>query len=410
MYLTMEDSTLIRISAYIRDELASLQDQAPKEMSGHIVNPVAGLPYAQNTGCAALVFATEHCRTNDSTWMFRAQKAVTALKRQSIHIGLDEPKWYRPGWENHRGSLFATGTLLDSYWRTLDLLGQQDDEQGMLQLLNYLSSCLIKPGLFAHDSIQPGHVPAAVQNTSAIALYLMEMVALQLGNNVDPILKQRDITLHFLLKGQRKDGFWPYIYPGTKQQLVYQSRGLRGLVLYTPYIRRYFFKHGDESIYFGDAVHHCLVLHYLAKSIDLRRSTLAWEQTLSTAWKWTREHLIETEYSGLRFDFDWEPIPHFFRWGNFRDTSTYFLILATLPILTRLSIIAESECKKVANGILIHIEKRLLDGQRFATSISPYEGADHIIRFILPRVGEASAWKGALLSEFALNHCNPEHV
>jgi hypothetical protein len=141
----------------------------------------------------------------------------------------------------------------------------------------------------------------------------------------------------------------------------------------------------------------------LAKSISLRRSILTWDKTLIKGWAWIHEHLVETEYGGLRFDFEWEPVPYSFRWGNFRDTSTYFLILATLPILTCLGITTEEECQRLSKGILVHVEERLLDGQRFSTSVLPYEGPDRIIRFVLPRVGEASAWKGALLAEYVLH-------
>ena len=108
-----------------------------------------------------------------------------------------------------------------------------------------------------------------------------------------------------------------------------------------------------------------------------------------------------TDDGALRFDFNWELVPSGFRYCNFRDTSTYFLILAMLPLLAELGV--EENGHKISAGLLLHIERSLLQGKAAITSIKPYESSNDVLRWILPRVGEASAWKGALLAEFVLS-------
>lgn len=389
--------SLLTVWSRVRDELALLQDRAPDEACGQVINPISGMVYAQNTACAALVFATEYVRTHENVWLIRSQRAVSALRGQGIHAGVDEPKWYRLGWENNRGSLFTTGTLLDSYWKALAILDQDDVECGMLDLMRYVGKCKIGDGLYAHDLIQPGHLPHAVQNTSAIALYLMEEVASRSKSLSPGTMRDRDASIQLLLKGQRKDGLWPYSYPGMRQQVVFHHKSL-GFLRYIPFLRRSFFPGGDISIYFGDAVHHCLVLYYLMQSINLRSPAFPWRKWIMRGWMWVRHHLVSTEDDSVRFDFDWEPTPGGFRWGNFRDTSTYFLILAVLPLLERFGFV--EDCEYISEGILNHVAQKLLDNIQFKTSIRPYEGSDTIVKYILPRVGEASAWKGALLADF----------
>jgi hypothetical protein len=396
------DRACHRIWSSIRDELVALQDKAPDNTPGQVVNPITGLVYLQNTSCAALVFATEYVRSGESRWLSRAQFALDSLSKVDIYCGVDEPKWDRLGWHYNRGSLFVTGTLLDTYLRALGLLGQDVRENaGLFRVLRYLETCRIAPGLFAHDSVPSRQKPPSVQNINAIALYLMESVTSRTSSNQDAFLAERDATLRFLLRGQRSDGFWPYVYPGALQQITFQHSFIRRSVRYVPVARRYFLKQGDASIFFGDGVHHCLVLYYLVKSIALRQPNALWSDAVARGWAWICRHLVHTEGQGIGFDFDWEPIPTGFRYANFRDTSTYFLILALLPLLAGLGII-EEDYRRISTGFCAHIERNLLHGHAFPTSIRPYEGAQESMGFILPRVGEASAWKGALLAEFLI--------
>ena len=398
------DSALINIWSRIRDELAQLQDLAKNEFTGQVVNPISGSVYSQNTGCAALVFVTEYIRNGDSLYLLRARRALESLQQIDVHSGLAEPKWNRIGWHNNRGSLFTTGTLLDVIWKTQNLLGNEASKEDLLPLLHYLETCKISPGLYSHDSVNAGQNQSCVQNTTAIALYLTEEIAIRNVELQNALIKDCNVTLHSLLKGQRDDGFWSYVFPDALQRTIHRFPRVRSFVSHLPIVRRYFLVSGDSSIFFGDAVHHCLVLYYFTKSLCVRQqpSSLS-TQAVIRGWNWIENFLLETDYGGLRFDFSWEPTPTVFRYANFRDTSTYFLILAMLPLLVDLGIASREDYHRISNGILIHVERKLLQDTDSATSIKPYEGPDAVLKWILPRVGEASAWKGALLAEFILS-------
>jgi len=400
----MANAALLRIWLRIRGELVSLQEKAPFEQKGQVVNPISGMVYAQNTGAAALVFATEYVKTGVPEWLSRARLSLESLLKTKVYFGLDEPKWNRLGWHNYKGSMFATGTLLDAFWRAQDLLRDSDDEEDFRPLLKYLETCRIRQGLFTHDSFNPGQVPIPIQNTTAIALYLMEVVAARAVGSRVKLRNECDSTLESLIKGQRADGLWPYTYPFPMQRITSRFPVVWPFLRHIPILRRYLLGIGDESILFGDTVHHCLVLYYLVKSITLRQQAKGiWEQTVNQGWDWIRRNLVNVGNGELTIDFGWEPLSSTFRYANFRDTSAYFLILATLPLLVELDVVNKCDYHKISSGILVHVEQHLFNSKDYPTSIKPYEGPDEILRYILPRVGEASAWKGALLAEFILS-------
>lgn len=396
-------SPLIRIWARIRDELAAHQDMAQDERCGAVVNPISGAVYSQNTACAALVFAAEYVQQGDQVWLSRADRAINSLNGEKVLMGVDEPKWNRLGWQNNRGSLFATGTLLDALWNAKCILRMETKEEGQALLLDYLKTCKIKSGQYSHDSIVKGHTSVPVQNVTAIALYILESIASRSPEPGGDIIEECRHVTDSLIRGQREDGFWPYTCPDPVQRLTFRFPAMRPIVKNIPLIRRYVIGVGDGSILFGDAVHHCLVLFYFAKCTGMHHQHSSFsKQSLKKGWNWIQEHLVEYEDGKVRFDFDWEPIPTGFRHANFRDTSTYFLILAMLPTLTRFDVVSEEDCRRICNGMLLHIESCLLQDTTFPTCIKPYEGPDEVLKWILPRVGEASAWKGALLAEYML--------
>ena len=399
-----EESVLRPIWSRIVDELAFHQDLAPDELRGQLVNPISGSIYTRDTAFAAQVFATEYHRTKDEKWLSRAKAALDSLLEMDIYGGLDEPIWNRRGWHYNKGSLATTGMLLDAVWEAMSLLDCKHEGEQWWRLFRYLEGCLVGPGLFAHDSVKPGRNPPAVQNTTAIALYLLEYAASKVGDDNDTVLRERDLALLSLFKGQRIDGFWPYIYPGTMRQFVFRFSFMRTLVRRIPVVRGYVFR-GDRSVFFGDAVHDCLVFYYLVKSILLREPDYPYVSVIDRGWEWICSHLVETSAGGLRFDFDWEPKPMGPRYCNFRETSTYFLILATLPLLARIGVIGD-EFHDIASGLLTHIESSLLENEGTFPGIKPYEGPVEVLRNILPRVGESVAWKGGCLCQLVLEEAS----
>jgi hypothetical protein len=160
---------------------------------------------------------------------------------------------------------------------------------------------------------------------------------------------------------------------------------------------------GDRSIFFGDAVHHGLVLYYLLKSMTLDENiTRAKLETATKGWEWTRDKLVATSDGGYCFDFQWEPVPDAPRYCNFRETSTYFLILGSLPYLQKFSILSTRERQDIQDRLLTHIGARLQEPKGTFPCIKPYEGSIEIVRNILPRVGESVAWKGSCLCHLVL--------
>lgn len=394
-------SPLFRIWSRITAELAIHQDGAPEEFTGQVVNPISGAVSSQDTACAAQVFATEYHRTGNEDWLLRARAALRSLEEQNAYSGLDEPRWDPIGWHFDEGSLYVTGTVLDAVWgaRSLsDLLsGLGNDQDHWISLMRYLERCLHGPGRFAHNVVKPGTRPADVQNTTAIALYLLEYAAAEGGFSDSPLMEERDRAYRHLMNGQRKDGFWPYVYPSRLQRIFFQFPYFKKV----PLVRRYLYGSGSRSVLFGDSVHHCYVLYFLTKAALLRDTELPFSQ-IAEGWDWVRGQLVSTRDGGVRFDFEWEPKPRRVRFCNFCDTNTYFLLIATLPLLGRMGVIDDLSYAEIAQGFLVHIENNLIEGEGSFPSIKPHEGQARVLRRILPAIWESVAWKGALVSRFLL--------
>ncbi|MDH7500153.1 MAG: hypothetical protein QHH30_07185 [candidate division NC10 bacterium] len=400
------DTPLAHIWTRIRDELAYLQDLASEEHPGEVINPIYGAVFSRDTAFAAQVFATEFRRTQEERWKERASAALGALNRIDIYRGVDEPVWNRYGWHLKRGSLATTGMLLDAVWEAQRLLDMERKTPGdWLALSSYLASCRVAPGLFAHDAVQPRTSPPAVHNTTAIALYLVEYMALKMDDSSRSVFRERQQAYVALQRGQRPDGFWPYIFPGAAQQIYFRLPSTARLFLRElPFLGRMLHRDGDRSIFFGDIVHHCLVVYYLAKSLSLSGKIGPLRETLKRGWKWITAQMRETPEEGFRLDFASEPVPKGPRYCNFRETTSYFLILASLPLLSSLGVINQDD-RAIAEEILIHIQNHLLEKEGTIPAIKPYEGPVEVLRYILPRVGESVAWKGGCLSSLVLDRC-----
>src|SRR6516165_5501778 len=121
----------------IVSELAQLQDAAPADSPGTVVNPVCGAPCVLDACCAAAVFAAEHRRTEDERWRERAVAAVRTIQSHEIFRGIDEPVWDALGWHNAPGSLPATGIAIDAYCYALKRL-ELPIEEDQVALLGFL--------------------------------------------------------------------------------------------------------------------------------------------------------------------------------------------------------------------------------------------------------------------------------
>ncbi len=410
----MENSSLYRIWSIIVQELANLQDRACDSEEGHVINPISWGIYKRDTAFASAIFAVEFQRSKKEEWRHRAYRALKALGKSDIYQGVEEPIWNRYGWHSKKGSLAATGMLLDAVWDTSRTLNKAISEEEFEDILAYLEKCYLGKGLFAHDQIESGaYLPSPVQNTTGMALYLLEYIIKYSQQDRSKFLEKRESVWQALFDGQRSDGFWPYIYPGQGQQFYYDSsRELRFILRKIPFLRSAVLKQGDSSIFFGDGVHHCLVLYYLLKAADLQQPSLkSFTSILGSGWNWTCQHLKEAKDGTIKFDFEWEPKIASPRYCNFRDTSTYFFILGCLPILMRQGILNQISRYKFQEGILGHIEANLIQkSQQIYPSIKPYEGEETILKNILPRVAESVAQKGFCLCSLILEKIESEKI
>lgn len=394
-----QESPLFILWRRILSELSYHQDEAIISSPGHVLNPVIKTVYVRETAFAAKVFAAEHKRSRDPGWLKRAERCLEALQAVDLDAGLEEPVWKPRGFIFKKGSIPATVSLLDSFWSTLDLLGRRAEAQDHKGVISFLKKCYLKNGFFAHDEVPlgKGRSVAAIQNTAAMALFLMEVLH-QKGIQDDFIARERMPSLRALLQGQRSDGFWPYVFPGLWQRCFFAIPFLR------PGLNTKAFKllsRGDRSILFGDTVHHCYILYFLLKRKLLCKTNDS-DGHLIAGWNWLKGHMIR-DGDGLAVDFSWEPVPHGPRYCNFRDTTTYFLVISIALMFKKLSMIKEEESHGLIDGLLKHIEKDLLLGQQeHFPCIKPYEGPWEIIQNIFPRAAESVAWKGALLADLVL--------
>ncbi len=382
-------------------EVSMLQDEASRRgHSGHLINRVIDTVYLRETAFAAKVLGAEYLRTGDSSWLRRTEQALAALQEQNLYSGLSEPMWTPRGTRFRQGSIPATAILLDAFWSGMEMLSRNPPPEDWSTLVAFLRSCYLGHGLFAHDqeSARSSRHAAAVQNTGAMALLLMER-AHSRGVVDRFVTEERTAVAEAIRQGQRSDGFWSYVYPGSLQSAVFRSRPLRPLLSAGPMTRRY---GGDRSILFGDAVHHCLVLYCLCR-VATPSQPASIQEPILLGWDWIRKHIVEAGQGQLRFDFEWEPVPQTYRYANFRDTTAYFLIMAIARMMGKLALLPVDEARRTTVALAKHVDSRLLSAQNDPPPcIRAYEGTPDVIQYVFPRPTESAVWKGALLSEVIL--------
>jgi hypothetical protein len=397
----MDTSPLWVIWDRIVGEVSLLQDEASRRgHAGHLMNPVINTVYFRETAFSAKVFGAQYRKSGDTSWLRRAEQALTALQEQKIYAGLSEPMWTPRGTRFRQGSIPATAILLDAFWAATEMLGKDLPKEDWPALIAFLHECYLGHGRFAHDheAARSSRHAAAVQNTAAMALLLMER-AHSRGAADRFVAEERRAIVEALHNGQRSDGFWPYIHPGGLQSLLYRTRPLRPLLAAGPVARRY---GGDRSILFGDAVHHCLVLYCLCR-VAAPGQPARTTKPLLLGWGWIKNHMADTGQEGLRFNFEWEPVPHTYRYANFRDTTAYFLIMAIAQRMKKLGLLPVGEARQTTLGLLKYVASRLLaSANESPPCIKAYEGAPDVLQYVFPRPTESVVWKGALLSDLIL--------
>ncbi|MFC1866765.1 hypothetical protein ACFL0H_01315 [Thermodesulfobacteriota bacterium] len=380
---------LLRTWNRIVSELASLQDMAPPERHGQIINPICKTAFMLDTACAANVFAAEYCRSQNKEWLVRAENALNSINTIELASGIGEPVWDVLGWHKLKGSVPVTGYTISAVWSTMDFLGIKIDEKSYESLLTFLAGCLHGKYKFAHHTIGKDIPQRDVQNTTALALFLIEYIAKKSSSSkYTPLLKLRKQAFRHLWRGQRKSGFWPYCYSGWRGKIISAIPSVKKIM----FIKKFFF-----GVNFGDIIHHIMTLYFIAKYLKLSNSNKN-IVVVSRGWKWIKRHFKKTD-KGLAIDWSWEDIPMTPTYCNFRDTNCYFYILGLVPYLEELGVISKYEATSIINGILKHIGNNLLYEGGGMPCIVPNEGPPEVIRNILPMFEQGVALKGHFMTE-----------
>ena len=371
-------------------ELTALQDAAPPESPGSVINPIVGGPYIVDTCCAAAVFAAEYRRTGDQRWQRRANDAVTAAQSGGMLQGVHEPAWDVMGWHDVPKSLTATGIAFDAYCDALDRLGLAQSADRLGDLAAFVLRCRTENGGFAHNALTPGQRAPEVQNATASALSTLGRLSragATDGTGLDAILRR-------LCRGQSAAGFWPYFSP---RSTLRKTLNLPLKILLMPHRYPSYLHAGD----FGDITHHAMTLYFAAGYVS-SFPTAAGTRMLASGWTWIRDRLVYGRDRSLAVDWTADPpldSPHY---SNARDTNAYFLILGTIPRLALLGILDKAECGALAAALLAHVNSTLIAAPGHAPCIAPCEGPPEVVRNILPMFEQSVAWKGRLAAEVIL--------
>ena len=392
----MTDSTPgLTLWGRIVTELADMQDSAPPQSRGFVVNPICGTPYLVDTCCAAAVFAAEYQRTDDRRWRARADDALRAARSGAVFRGISEPEWDSVnGWRDRPDSLPPTAIAVDAYLDAAARLELATDEDELWELLEFLRRCRTTKGGFAHNVCITGD-ELEVQNAAASVLYLLAQVPHGSRGEGHPLSAQVDSIAARLRRGQAASGFWRYYYPGRKVALREAVRRAALTVL-----RRSSTE--PDAVWGGAVMHHLMTLYFAAKyssfsSGDRRRVMVA------SAWGWIRNRLVPSPDRGLAIDWSVELTPHSPEPSNGRDTNAYFLILGALPHLVSMGVVGKHESSEVGEALLAHVASNLTSEPGRTPCVTPHEGPPEIVANFLPMFEQSAAWKGALLAETVMD-------
>lgn len=374
--------------------------RSSQQPDGSTLNPVVRATYYREAAFSANILATNALRYGFKEDAALAHQNIKLLwsKINNDGVVFDEPIWAPRGENIRPGSLPATVYLFEALNNACKKLETQSPiHTSKTELLDYIESCEIKPGIFAHDRIEKNapRLPHPVINTSLMAVWLKQL----LGG---------DVHLSFfrdLKKQQRSCGLWPYLYSSffleraldKIQRVVPKSRTLI-------YVCQKLLK--DRSFFFSDFHHHAVCLQYLLK-IKFQRTAIN-KRIVSKAWAFI-ENNLKHEDGSISLNFDWEPQPNVPRYSNFKDTTTYFVVIEILYLLYEQGTLSKKQALTLSNSLSAHILKNLVASELHDPSIKcilPYEGTKDQIDLIFPRPAESVFHKGHLMCNMInlINH------
>lgn len=354
--------------------------------------------YYRESAFAATIFATEYIRTGNKEYLNRAWLALERLQKilQYWSNGLDEPMWTPRGIRYRKGSIPATIIFLYAIENASELVNYEI-EYDMRSIIEYLEKCYLGKGRFYHDKVYPNKKYPSIINTTSMAYFFLEFAR---SKDIYTEFYKREIDKikRFIFNSQREDGFFPYVEPKLFQKIIFKFRKFYPEKL----LEIYNFLYRDNSVFFGDAIHHVVTLYYYLLGVSYRGFNLKnnEKKMLFKGFEFIRKCLKKNDDGSIYFDFSWEPKPKYLRYCNFRDTSTYFYLIDLIRLFKKFNLFSEDEYFYYIGGFIKYIYNNLLQDK--IPAIKPYQQEDEIFHLIMPRPSESIFDKGFFLSKLLL--------
>jgi hypothetical protein len=357
---------------------------------GSTMNPVVKAKYYRETAFSASILATNSVINNNSEDRVIAEKNFAYVTERLNRVGVvfDEPIWTPRGESLRKGSLPATVFLFEA----LELASKNLSRESQLdiygkELMGYTEQCLMEDGWYAHDVIDKTSSVKnyAVINTTLMAVLIKFLVTADKSEQLLDMLKSQ----------QHQSGLWPYIVSGIRVE-----RLLDRVAFLVPKANRIkkicvkLFK--DRSFFFSDFLHHAVTLQYLLKTTpELNKKSI---RLIRRGYSFIFKNIVEKDNSAA-LDFSWEPQPQIPRYSNFKDTTTYFVVIDILFLMQERGLITTAEAVSKANKLARHMLDHLCVKNRASGEITflPYEGTNQEIDLIFPRPAESIFHKGHLM-------------
>lgn len=363
---------------------------ARQNNDGSVENDIIEGVYPREVAFSANILATNYLKSKNDKDRLLAEKNcsfISCLLDNSVVF--DEPIWTPRGLGSRKGSLPATVFLFWAYAAACEKLGQHNKiQQYREKLINYVSECRLKNGLYAHDAVIPGETGTAlpVVNTTLMAEWLLSSIGGRTSNDLTKILKS----------AQLRDGSWPYHFSTfLPEALLYKCLPV------LPFKNRIksaclrFVK--DRSIFFNDMLHILVTLHF-AMLLCKPEDTAAHDM-ICKALDFVERNTSDCT-NGMKINFDWEPQPNYPRYSNFKDTTSYFVLMDIYRLGSHLGILSAMEANIKINQLAKHVVDNLIcePNDAFPYPIMPYEGSQKEVNLIFPRPAESVFHKGQLLA------------
>tara|TARA_B100000780_G_scaffold278245_1_gene251153 strand:- start:11392 stop:12567 length:1176 start_codon:yes stop_codon:yes gene_type:complete len=365
--------------------------------NGATKNPVVEEVYVREAAFSSNILATNYLVNKIEDDLLVAKKNHSfVLSMISDGVTFNEPIWTPRGESLRKGSIPATIYLFEAMEKSSRKLNEDSPiNNNKDDLSSYIESCYLGNNHYAHDTVdkKSNEKVYPVLNTTLMAEWMKFRITSKANKRLSKTLR----------KEQLKSGLWPYLVstiPFEKMLDKFSSILPKSSLLKTICLK--IFK--DKSLFFADFHHHVVTLQYFIKSQDeFNKDEI---KIINNGWTFIENNIKKSD-SGWSLNFSWEPQPNIPRYSNFKDSTTYFLIMDVLFLMYQKDILKKNDILNTANMLSKHMIKKL----SFKDKISgkwcflAYEGSDSEIELIFPRPAESIFHKAHLMSELIILAC-----